>query len=362
MVNFLTRFINNLFNTQPTSSNNIFINNKKNQPISSISSISSILPILPIEIMQKIFKYSDKKSLFSCIFVNKYWYNCIVPILWENPFKLEPIEYPYLKYFPPVLRNFTHNKNRFMIIEIYLSCLNEDDELYIHKRKPLLNYPIYLKQLDYDDLENLVSLYLANFPDKDNKEREVQSVTKTLFKLILQKSRNLRILTIQNRRNMKHEFPNLKDFSNQQPGLFNLIKIKIEINDDHISILNIKYLLKLISLNCNQIHYLDINLKKLNDDNDSYIEIINYISDIIKSQNYLMEFSISFVKLYFDQIMFALLFQKSSLISIRLYNIIFNENSNNLLKEFNHIKDLSLIHCDGVDNNNLEIKSIFNDR
>jgi hypothetical protein len=208
---------------------------------------------------------------------------------------------------------------------------------------------MYLKQLDYGDLENNINLYLANkFPGKDNHQEELP---KTVFQLILKHSKNLRTLTIRNG-NMKREIPDLQNFPIQQPGLSNLTRVKIEISQ------NVKHLLKLISSNCNQIHYLDVNLKT-EEHLCNVMHCVDDVADIIKAQNRLVEFCTSFVKLHFDQIMFALLSQKSSLVSIRLYDIMFNENSNNLLKEFNHVEDLSLIRCDGVDNNILESKSIF---
>ena len=285
-----------------------------------------MLRILPIEIMQKIFKYLHNESLVSCLFVNKYWCNCVVSLLWENPFKHELVKYPFSNHFPPVLRNFTHKKNRSMIVEAYLSCLDKEDESFLNYP----NYPLYLKQLDYDDLENNVNLYLSNnCPDKEDEE-----IPKTVLKLILRRSKNLRTLTIRNRNGI----PDLQNLSNnEQPGLFNLTNVKID------AFKNVNHLLKLISSNCNQIHYLDITVKKEDDD-----DIISDVANIIKVQNRLMEFCISFVKSHFDQIMFALLSQKSNLISIRLYDIMFNEVSNNLLREFIHVEDLSLIHCDGV--------------
>jgi len=357
--------MNGLFKTQPNSISKGKHGNKNHQRIHTQS--------LPIEIMQQIFKHlrnqGDDGSLFSCLFVNQYWCNCVASLLWENPFKHESIKYSYLNNFPPVLRNFTYNEmirqnNKFMVIETYLSCMDDyadllkecDLELPVLQRKGLLNYPIYLKQLDYGDLENTVDLYLTKrFPHIKDKQEKIQFISKILFQLIFQQSRNLKILTIRNE-TMNYEFPNLRDFSNQQPGLSNLIKVRIDyLDSSKPTSQNIEYLLKLISLNCDQIHYLDISLKPT----EYFSDIIHYISDIIKAQKYLVEFSISFVKLNFDPIMLALLSQKSSLMSVRLSNITFTEKSNDLLKEFDLSKDLSLIHSDGVYNDVLENNSIF---
>ncbi|CAI2166777.1 11694_t:CDS:2 [Funneliformis geosporum] len=136
---------------------------------------------------------------------------------------------------------------------------------------------------------------------------------------------------------MNHEFPNLQNFPSKQPGLSNLIRVEIDFVGSLVPTSeNIKYLIQLISLNCDQIRYLDISLNPT----EYSIDIIHHIADTIKAQKCLMEFSISFVNINFDPIMFALLSQRSNLSSVRFTNITFTETSNNLLKEFNISKDL----------------------
>src|ERR1700742_1999599 len=70
---------------------------------------------------------ADKKSLYSCLLVNKEWYHLIVPILWGN--------YPY----------FNCEKSKEKYSNIILSCL-----------------PTSSKQLLFDNNIKLSSAILSN--------------------------------------------------------------------------------------------------------------------------------------------------------------------------------------------------------
>src|ERR1044072_9299337 len=127
--------------------------------------------ILPPECMKKIVQYtvqgSSRASLFTLLFVNRYWCESILQILWKNPFRF---------LFPPS-NSFRRNSSRdpsvcYGLLRTYIACL-DDEEYYslFSKLNPLLhpfiiqipnsfktlyNYPMYLERFSYGDLENTI--------------------------------------------------------------------------------------------------------------------------------------------------------------------------------------------------------------
>ncbi|PKC75936.1 hypothetical protein RhiirA1_528316 [Rhizophagus irregularis] len=91
--------------------------------------------------LEEIFKYlkDDKTTLFSCILINRSWSELAIPILWSRPFE-NPM--------------YGNNINIFWT---YISCLsiekkqllaNKGIKLSDPKKKPLFDYPKYLKGFD----------------------------------------------------------------------------------------------------------------------------------------------------------------------------------------------------------------------
>src|SRR5437763_7116287 len=70
----------------------------KNMPISS----------LPNECFSDVLSYLDKKSLYKCLFVNRYFCKITIPLIWREPFV----------YW---------NRVNISSINTLLACLNEDE-------------------------------------------------------------------------------------------------------------------------------------------------------------------------------------------------------------------------------------------
>ncbi|CAG8692983.1 2613_t:CDS:1 [Funneliformis mosseae] len=95
----------------------------------------------------------DNSSLYSCALVNRFWSRLTIPILWENPFSAKNTKKTNL-----------HN------LDIYLSCLNDDDKESLRKLGvgridklslvPLFNYPSFIKVLDTYKLENSIKTWI----------------------------------------------------------------------------------------------------------------------------------------------------------------------------------------------------------
>jgi hypothetical protein len=120
---------------------------------------------LPIECWQEILKIvpiEDKKTLRSCLMVNRSMCEIVTPILWSNPFR-------YLQSSPhdrPIPRRITEQDeiikmkiNQKKLINVYISCMDNesisilnDNEIEIINRNEsrMFDYPSLLRELQYD--------------------------------------------------------------------------------------------------------------------------------------------------------------------------------------------------------------------
>lgn len=107
--------------------------------------IKSTSTIANVECLEKILGNfwdlsDDIETLFNCTLVNRLWCKIAIPFLWSNPFGY--------------LRCQKHDRG-WQLIRTYLSCLPDDEKTKVNKwilqadlKKPLFDYPIYLKCLD----------------------------------------------------------------------------------------------------------------------------------------------------------------------------------------------------------------------
>ncbi|RIA87253.1 hypothetical protein C1645_777715 [Glomus cerebriforme] len=142
---------------------------------------------LPPESLQGIFKFfkDDKKTLHSCLLVNKFWSQCAVPFLWNRPFELSSkptgkIIETYSKFF---------DKESQKILSSYGIFINP-----IIKPN-LFDYPIFIKSLQYNYIYDFSSVWLQEGHDKGQqkcysgfeKTNLLRIFVKELFKLFFSK-------------------------------------------------------------------------------------------------------------------------------------------------------------------------------
>ncbi|CAG8660829.1 44988_t:CDS:2 [Gigaspora margarita] len=108
----------------------------------------------PAECLYEIFLYlkNDNASLFNCLMVNRNWCRQAIPLLWRKPFSKHPnVTMPYL------------------LIKTYLSCLSDNAKKRLSAAgcrhhtllsKPLFPYPLYLRELDFAELDNALNIWL----------------------------------------------------------------------------------------------------------------------------------------------------------------------------------------------------------
>ncbi|RHZ83057.1 hypothetical protein Glove_99g371 [Diversispora epigaea] len=107
------------------------------------------------EFLEEVFKYLDNKSLYRCLFVNRFWSQNVIGIFWRNPF-----------------RNYSHftEESYINIIEIYVACLPDAtrNKLFINNNvesitleTPIFNYASYLRHLEFTIIYKLIERWIS---------------------------------------------------------------------------------------------------------------------------------------------------------------------------------------------------------
>jgi len=113
---------------------------------------------LPADCLYEIFEYfkNDKVTLFSCLLVNRLWFDVSARILWRNVW------------------NFTSSQSHHShaLLSTLISCLPDESRDLLHKNKifiltsttskPLFNYACYLRALSINDFDNMIRQVLVN--------------------------------------------------------------------------------------------------------------------------------------------------------------------------------------------------------
>src|SRR5688572_27466012 len=111
-----------------------------------MSKLNEDILFIILEVLQ-----NDRKSLYSCLLVDKTWCEITIPILWKNPFKF-------------CLTNNAKNV-LFNVILLHLSKVskenlkNQEIDLFTEThQRPLFNYISYCKYLNLHILENIIAI------------------------------------------------------------------------------------------------------------------------------------------------------------------------------------------------------------
>jgi hypothetical protein len=112
------------------------------------------MPILNKDILFLIFEelQDDSKSLFSCLMVNRYWCDTVIPVLWRNPWCYNSINYSNKSYL-------------FIIIACYLFddikefITNQRIRLPSGSKQPLLfDYLSFCRSINVNIINNIISI------------------------------------------------------------------------------------------------------------------------------------------------------------------------------------------------------------
>ncbi|GBB92410.1 hypothetical protein RclHR1_00200043 [Rhizophagus clarus] len=318
---------------------------------------------LPTECMQQIFYYiqTQEEGIYPALLVSRYWCRNIVPLLWEHPFRRFSKEYhsqPNKNSKNRILRVYQRSNNK--LLSTLFSCLSEQDNLLLasqlsrlqhrikvpQSQQTLFNYPCYLQEFSYSDLELIILSYLQRWYTNDSHEffyPQIRLISTFLCKLFFQKS-NLNSLYFE-KIFPELDIPNFIEIDNKHFVFSSITRFTFTYSDPITQ--NILNFLKIVSNFCTHIDFLEFKLKS----SDYNIDVKEAIVKIIGSQNCLKHFSIEHItKDGVEPIIFSLKNHTRSLVSLRLSHVQFTESCISLISQFNNLNSLILDNCEGLSN------------
>ncbi|GBC04753.1 hypothetical protein RclHR1_05850002 [Rhizophagus clarus] len=128
----------------------------------------------------------DKKTLYSCLLVNKTWCEITVSILWRNPwgFLKKKNERPLLNVIISHLSNVSRNK------------IGECELFSNFHRKPSFNYISYCRHLNLDEIQRIIN---ENIKEKSN----ILNVRNEILNLFI--NENTKFTHLHMRKSFKHQ-------------------------------------------------------------------------------------------------------------------------------------------------------------
>ncbi|RIA87937.1 hypothetical protein C1645_877731 [Glomus cerebriforme] len=243
---------------------------------------------LPNECFGNILIFLDIKTLYKCLFINRYFCKLSIPIIWRDPF---------------ILTNSKKSCNRIPLINTLLACLDEDEVsslipcvIKFNNKTPLFEYGEFIKKIDHKRIIECIITWLeetngrnflsliekSNYGVEPNYEKDcrVRKLIDAIYHMIMRKSSSLQefiIIISENYINL----PKPSIFTTYQPGISNLRSLNITnslnfINDNDTKYHNIMEFLIMVSKFCNCIISSHTCVSSL--------KIIFKISEIVKLQ------------------------------------------------------------------------------
>src|ERR1051325_4093174 len=135
---------------------------------------------LPHECFSNIQYFLDDKSLYKCLFVNRYWCRFSVVILWREPFR----------YIYPHNRNGKFSR----VINTLLSCLDENEisslipcRLNFNNQITLFEYGKFIRKIDHKNYLSNVMTWLKI----EHQDCRFQKLANAIYHLIMRQGSNL---------------------------------------------------------------------------------------------------------------------------------------------------------------------------
>ncbi|CAG8446753.1 14250_t:CDS:2 [Gigaspora rosea] len=210
------------------------------------------------------------RALYPCIFVNRQWCRIAIPILWSQPFLFGneidyiPIISMYLKCLEPQDIKSLLNQG----IDISLMTDYNQMQLGVENKKPMFNYPGFLRVLYYEQM--IIAIEKNNENNVTLADNAEEIMMKTLLQLCLKYGSRLYGL---------HINPNTVENTNDE--MYDILltddQLKDLVSPEHL------YISDLWARHC---------------DEKSVVSLGEIITSLISSQNALVSFSLTFCKAY----------------------------------------------------------------
>ncbi|RGB40441.1 hypothetical protein C1646_811355 [Rhizophagus diaphanus] len=322
---------------------------------------------LPPESMNEIFKnfHDDKRSLYYCSLVNRYWCQLAIPWLWSQP-----------------IFNSESKDESISPIETLISCLDINSKIKLSELKipipsqrPLFEYTTFLKKLDHAELCAEVVMWLRNGLTREQLRimrvvlplsLEVKNILNIIITELYKhfiKNSNLQMIILKGT-GWGLDIPNILTINNLISGISNLRTLcysiqpmlQIQIYENMLKFLN-----SLPNL-CKDIENLELSMNTI----DNNLERIFY--NIIISQNNLTKFIFDCEFGPISKIINSLYTQSNSITFIEFRNIDFYCISLEFLLYCSYLKDLRLYDCKNItlqqllpirNSSNLNLKTLY---
>ncbi|CAG8482206.1 13165_t:CDS:1 [Cetraspora pellucida] len=298
------------------------------------------MSLIPVEILRLVFGLlsKDKKSLRSCLLVDRTWCESVVSILWNDPFQFldEPSS---------------------LIIRTLLSCLNESEpESTILKKeeftienllmnRPTFDYVAFMRHLKYVNIYESTLVWLT----QEGKDTSLGFfVARELCKLIIKRCKTILTLSISTEGMVsftdENDYVSIPCFPGAPDCLSNLQEFMCCGAYDK------KKIFKSMANSCRNIRRLYV---------DYYMDDLKTaappeLAKLIKNQQGLIEFKLTMYAKVFD-IVSALGSQEKTLSYVEFRGIDFGDDVTfDSLVNCTNLKYLSLHSCDNVTNKTLE--------
>ena len=170
-----------------------------------------------------LFFLDNNKTLYKCLFINRYYCKFTIPLIWREPFIRIP------RYYSIVNNS---------LINTLVSCLNEDEISSLipcainfnNDQTPLFEYGNFVRKFCHDSCVSHVIAWLG----KSSQDLRVQKLVNVIYHMIMRQGANLQEFYIEKFRMVYFytDLPKFSIFTTYEPGITNLRKLKISFNED----------------------------------------------------------------------------------------------------------------------------------
>ncbi|CAB4473932.1 uncharacterized protein OCT59_023426 [Rhizophagus irregularis] len=331
------------------------------------------LTSLPDECFTGVLFFLDNKSLYKCLFVNRYYCKLSIPLIWRDPFIL------------PTPRQFS-------LINTLISCLNDDEisslipcAINFNNRTPLFKYGKFIRKIDHDYCVRHIISWLnsssrrsyGRVPTDVSRYQDcrIRKLVNVIYHMIMREGSNIQEFVVIVNWNNFIDLPNFSTFSSFKPGIMNLKSLDIEayldlINDSTIYKNTIEFLSKVSRL-CNSIINCELCFSRLDN------ALTNTFLDIIKLQpleRILIDtenYSVNFRPLErilndnenhsemenIEKILYALEFRSKTLNELSFRNMDFQIIGLSFLSKLEKLERLEFLECRGFVSKNYDTLS-----
>jgi hypothetical protein len=212
------------------------------------------LQSLPIECFSNVLSFLDNKSLYKCLFVNRYYCKITIPMIWRDPFTKQisiPINCSFMKTL--------------------LACLDEDEisslipcAIKFDTKPPLFEYGSFIRKINHvccvEHIRNLLELSSGN----DDTNCKIRKLVDAVYNMIIRKGPILQEFEVNVTRKNFVDLPKFSIFKTHEPGIRNLRSLTIfnlDLIGDDTKHQNTIEFLNMISTFCNGIINLELWIK-----------------------------------------------------------------------------------------------------